>query len=71
LDKTVKSKCPFKLTKAPYDGGSECDRECVWLVAVPCGGSEAITVCAMVLVGDVTELPRKALNPLEVDGDAK
>ena len=25
-------KCPFKLLKAPYDGGAKCDEECAWLV---------------------------------------
>ena len=69
MDKTVKSKCPFKLTKAPYDGGAECDRECAWLVEVHECSAEPITLCAMALAGSPMECPRKVLNPFKEESD--
>ena len=56
-------KCPFKLLKAPYDGGAKCDEECAWLVEVPVGDDEK-KVCAMTLVGSY-DIPRKAINAAE------
>jgi len=65
------SKCPFKLMKAPYDGGSECDPECAWLVEVHECSAKPITVCAMVLAGNPADIPIKPLNPFEGDGHAR
>ena len=59
-------KCPFKLLKAPYDGGAECDGECAWLVDIWLD-YKWTSVCAVVLV-DSDTVPRKPLNRVELDG---
>lgn len=57
-------KCPFKLTQEPYDGGSECDPECAWLVRVMECSAEPMTVCAMTLAGSPSDCPRRPLNEM-------
>ena len=48
-------KCPFRLTKMPYDGGCECDQLCGCLVEIGekgnYGSKRSVLACGFVAKG--------------------
>lgn len=60
------AKCPLKFKLYQFEGGEECDPECMWLVDVFPGAfdeGELLRVCALVLIGK--DMPRTPVNKLE------
>ncbi len=60
-------KCPFKFGFYKFEGGTECDPECAWLVQIRECCAEPQVICAMTLAGSPMDCPRKPLNMMEVE----